>query len=171
MRSGAVQHFASNVAGIGGFKAKFKAGLGSVNLNGGQVFWGMQSTANALAGEPSALVNLMAMGFDAADASTGNFFLMYNDGSGTATKVDLGATNAARAINTGFMFEILVAPNSSDWYITITNINTGAQVYKGMVNTNVPAVNTALGFHVQCRNGAVASAINVEFSEIVIQPF
>lgn len=171
LRSGAVQYYASNVAGMGGYKAEFICGNGNINLNGSQLFYGMQGSVNQIAGDPSALTNLIAMGYDAGDASTGNWFLMYNDGSGVATKVDLGATDAARGTDKGFYMSILVAPNSSTYYVKIVSVNTGALVYQNTLTTNVPAVNTLLGPHVQVRNGAVASAANVDMAYIKIQPF
>ena len=63
----------------------------NINLNGGQKFVGLCNSTAVLAGEPSALLNMCGMGYDAADASTGSWFFMYNDGTGnTLLKLTLG---------------------------------------------------------------------------------
>jgi hypothetical protein len=171
MRGSAASFFATNVAGIGGYKAEFLAGTGSINLNGSQMIIGVCASTGALAGDPSASANQVGIGYDAADASTGNWFLMYNDGSGTSTRTDLGATHAARAVDKGFYMSILVKPNSSVYWIKIVNVNTGAEVLNTSINTNVPAVNTLMTFQAQVRNGAIASAANLDVGYIKIQPF
>lgn len=129
----------------------------------------MCALVSQLAGDPSALTNMIGMGIDTGDAATGNWFLMHNDGSGTATKVDLG-TGAARNTTDGYELIIYVANGSNDYYVYIKNIATGAVVYNSMVNTNVPASSTLLAWKAECRNGAVASATNLHMAATYIQP-
>jgi hypothetical protein len=169
MRTAYTQWFRGNAAGFGGFF--FRAQLGhNINLNGGQKFVGLCASTGALAGEPSALVNMCGMGYDAADANTGNWYFMRNDGSGTATKVDLGATNAARA-NTSHGYDLVMymAPNGSDLYVRITNLHNGAVVLDTSYNTDLPAVNTGMAFKAEVRNGAVAAADNLEVAKVYIE--
>jgi hypothetical protein len=169
MRTAYTQWFRGNAAGFGGFF--FRAQLGAnINLNGGQKFVGLCASTGALAGEPSALLNMCGMGWDAADASSGNWQFMRNDGAGTATKVDLGATNAARANTThGYDLVMYMAPNSSELFVRITNLHNNAVVLDTSYTTDLPAVNTGMAFKAEVRNGAVAAADNLEVAKVYIE--
>ena len=93
---------------------------------------------------------------------------MRNDGTGVATKVDLGA-GAARNINDGYDLIMFVKPNSAELFVRITNVQSGATVLDTSYTTDVPAVNTALAFKCEVRNGAVAAADNIEVSKVYIE--
>lgn len=162
------QWFIGNAAGFGGFFFRGKVGA-NTNLAGGQKFFGLCASTAALGGEPSALVNCLGMGWDAADANTGNWFFIRNDGTGTATKVDLG-TNAARSNTThGYELIMFCAPNSQEVFVRIVNIHTGVVVLNTSYTTDIPAVNTALAFKCEARNGAVAAADSIEHSQVYIE--
>lgn len=167
MRTAYTQWFRGNAAGFGGFF--FRCQLGAqINLNGGQKFVGLCASTGVLAGEPSALTNMCGMGYDSTDASTGNWFFMRNDGSGTATKVDLGV-NAARGTTQGWDLIMFMAPNGSDLYVRIVNISTDTVVLDTNYNTDLPAVNTGMAFKAEVRNGAKAAADNLEISKVYIE--
>lgn len=167
MRTAYTQWFRGNAAGFGGFF--FRCQLGAqINLNGGQKFVGLCASTGVLAGEPSALTNMCGMGYDSTDASTGNWFFMRNDGSGTATKVDLGV-NAARGTTQGWDLIMFMAPNGSDLYVRIVNISTDTVVLDTSYNTDLPAVNTGMAFKADVRNGAVAAADNLEIAKVYIE--
>ena len=161
------QWFLGNAAGFGGFFFRAQFGM-NINLNGGQKFCGMSLSALAIAGEPSGLTNMCGMGYDAVDASTGNWQFMRNDGSGVATKVDLG-TSAARNTNDGYDLMMFVKPNSVELFVRIVNLQTGTVVLDTSYTTDVPAVNTALTFKCEVRNGAVAAADNIELAKAYIE--
>jgi len=168
MRTAYTQWFRSNAAGFGGFFFRGQVGM-NINLNGGQKFFGLCNSTAALAGDPSALTNMCGMGYDAADASSGNWFFMRNDGAGTATKVDLGATNAARNTTHGYDLVMFSPPNGSDLFVRIVNVHSGVVVLDTSYNTDLPAVNTGLAFKCDVRNGAVAAADNIECSKVYIE--
>lgn len=111
---------------------------------------------------------MIGMGYDAADPSTGNWFLMRNDGAGVATKVDLG-TGCAR--NTTDLLELIIflAPNSADFNVVVNNLSTNTQVLNTIYNTDVPNANTALAFHLGARNGAVAAADAIELANLYLE--
>lgn len=140
----------------------------NINLNGGQKFIGLCASTGALAGDPSALVNMCGCGYDAADANTGNWFFMRNDGTGVATKVDLGS-NAARNTTHGFDLLMFIAPNGTDLFVRIQNLHTGTVVLDTSYNTDLPAVNTGMAFKCDVRNGAVAAADNIECAKVYIE--
>jgi len=166
-RTAYTQWFLGNAAGFGGFYFHARFGM-NINLNGGQKFIGLCASTGILAGNPSALLNMIGVGYDAADASTGNWFLMRNDGSGVATKVDLGA-NAARNTTDGFDLTIYAKPNASEISVRIVNIVTGVVVLNTSYTTDIPAVNTGLAFKCDVQNGAVASIDNIEHGTVYIR--
>ena len=104
LRTGYAQWFIGSAAGFGGFF--FRAQFGqNLNITGAQFFVGLCALTGQLsiaAGAVSALLNMCGMGYDTTDANTGNWKFFRNDGSGVATKVDLGA-DAVRNTTHGFI--------------------------------------------------------------------
>lgn len=167
MRTAYVQWFRGSAVGFGGFF--FRAQLGAqLNINGGQKFVGLCASTGALAGDPSALLNMCGMGYDAADSNTGNWQFMRNDGAGAATRVDLGA-NAARGTTQGWDLIMFMAPNSAELFVKIVNLNTGVTVLDTSYTTDLPAANTGMAFKAEVRNGAVAAADNLEVAKVYIE--
>ena len=172
MRTAYGQWFRGNAAGFGGFWFRTQFGQ-NINLNGSQCFVGLCASTNVLAsaaGSVAALVNMIGVGFDTTDASTGNWQLYRNDGTGTATKVDLGATNAARNTTHGYDLIIYCPPGAAtDIYVRIVNLQTNVTVIDTSYNTDIPAVNTGMAFKAECNNGAVAAATNIEVAKVYIE--
>ncbi len=162
------QWFRGSAAGFGGFW--FRAQFGQdVNLAGGQKFIGLCTLTGALAGEPSALLNMCGMGYDSTDSNTGNWFFLRNDGTGAATKVDLGA-NAPRTDQVGYdLMMFLPQGSSSTLYVRIVNLNTGALVLDTSYTTDLPAANTGLCFKCDVRNGAVAASDGIELAKAYVE--
>lgn len=170
MRTAYTNRFIWNAAWYWGFffRAQFWT---QTNINGSQLFiWFAASTGSisATAGSVAALVNMCWMWYDTTDANTGNWQFYRNNWSGTATKVDLWS-NAAR--NTTHWFDLIMfnAPNGSDLYVRIVNINTWVVVLDTSYNTDLPAVNTGMCFKAETNNGAVASAQNIEVAKVYIE--
>jgi hypothetical protein len=171
-RTAYTQWFRGNATGFGGFW--FRAQFGqNINLNGSQCFVGLCASTGALgtgAGAVSALVNMIGVGFDTTDASTGNWQFYRNDGTGTATKVDLGATNAARNTTHGYDLIIFCPPGAAtEIFVRIINLHSGATVLDTSYTTDLPAVNTGMAFKAECNNGAVSSATNIEVAKVYIE--
>ncbi len=171
MRTNYVQWFRGNAAGFGGFFYRSQFGQ-NVNLNGAQCFMGLCASTGLLAttaGAVGALVNMIGMGYDTTDASTGNWQLFRNDGSGTATKVDLG-TDAARNTTHGYDLIIYCPPGAAtEIFVRIVNIHSGITVLDTSYNTDLPAVNIGMAIKAEINNGAVATAVNIEIAKIYIE--
>ena len=161
------QWFLGNAAGFGGFFFRAQFGM-NINLAGGQKFVGLCASTAGLTTEASALLNMVGMGYDSTDASTGNWQFMRNDGTGAATKVDLGI-GAARNTNDGYDLVMFAKPNTAEVFVRIINLQTAAVVLDTSYTTDVPAVNTALAFKCECRNGAVVAADNIEIAKCYIE--
>jgi len=167
MRTSYGQWFRGSAAGFGGwfFRTQFGAGT---NLNASHCFVGLCQQISVLSNEPSLLTNMIGMGHDSTDATTGNWFLMHNNGSGTATKIDLG-TNAARNTTDGYDLVIFCPPGvTSQIFVRVVNIRTGVTVYDSSVNTNLPAVDLAIAFKGETRTGAAGASAAIDFGIVYI---
>jgi hypothetical protein len=172
MRTAYVQWFRGSAAGFGGFFFRSQFGH-NLNLNGSQSFVGMCASTAALgtaAGAVSALLNMIGVGYDTTDVNTGNWFFYRNDGSGTATKVDLGVNATRSNVSHGYDMVIFCPPGAAtDIFVRIVNIHTGVVVLDTSYNTDIPAVNVGLAFKAEINNGAVAAAANLEVAKVYIE--
>lgn len=101
------------------------------------------------------LTNIIGVGSDAADT---NLQVFHNDGSGTATKVDLGASFPANrtvgaAMTTMYSVTLYNADNSSNIIYRVSNNETGAAT-EGTLSTNLPLATQGLNFFAsRCMGG------------------
>jgi hypothetical protein len=96
------------------------------------------------------------------DATDTNIQFMNNDGTGTATKTDLGASFPVPTTDrsVGYKLYMYSAPNSSIVTYTLTNINTGDAV-SGTVTTDLPANTLFLGGRGYMSVGGTSSVIGI----------
>lgn len=111
-------------------------------------------------------VSIIGIGSDAADT---NLQLFYNDGTGTATKIDLGvnfpANRTAGAASTDFFtFELYNAESSSNVLYKATSLATDT-VVQGTLTTNLPT-NTMLSFQAIRTSGATSNACSFNLSQL-----
>jgi hypothetical protein len=170
IRQDYTQFYSGNAPGYGGVFFSTRFGVNTNKLS--TVFVGLTSSTVALVGNASALTNMIGMGYDLTDPTTSNWFLMKNNGAGTAQKINLLATNAARGTDIGFELNLYNPPNSTDWYVYIVNLNTGAVVLDTFYTSDVevPVVNTGLTWKAEIRNDAVATNANIEHNYIYVEP-
>lgn len=114
---------------------------------------------------PSSLVNMLGFGADSGDA---NMQFMHNDGSGTATKVDLGANFPANTSNVDFYeMQMLYLPASGVVKYYIKNLANGVES-SGSVTTDIPADTVGLGQLDYRNNGATALAVRYDRSAVTV---
>lgn len=146
IRTAYPQWHRGQVARQGGFFYRCRFGQGFVPATGPHAFIGLCASTAALAGNPSALIDMIGMGYDATDAAGGNWCLMMNDGAGIATKIDLGS-NAARSGAEAFDLSIFCRPHNGatpgDITVEITNIQTGVMVLPATTYTTDLPRNTS----------------------------
>jgi hypothetical protein len=118
-----------------------------------QQFYGL---ANTIADLPYAgvsgiqintLLNIIGVGNDTADA---NLQIFHNDGTGTATKIDLGASfpanrTAGAVSTTVYEIQLLNVPATTSIQYRVVNKETGA-IATGTLTTNLPDANLGLNF-------------------------
>lgn len=174
------------VAGQRGAAAQFSLGASVSSQNvGGFHFvltWspatGVVSTHRAFAGmtssnaaptdvNPSTLLNMIGMGYDSADT---NIQFMNNDGSGTATKTDLGASFPKPSADrtSAYRIEMYAPPGATQVvHYLITNLTSGATA-SGSVTTDIPANTTALCYQFYTSVAGVSSVIGVAVGQLFI---
>lgn len=113
---------------------------------------------------PSSLIDFIGFGVDDSDS---NLQFMHNDGSGTATKVDMGSNFAMQA-NNCYTFMIWNFYGSSDVYISILNLRNNA-AFSATTNTDLPAITVGLAPHIWSGNRATINNIAAKFSYYTIQ--
>jgi len=124
--------------GVGSMLAMFTFGIErGIPLPSHRLFVGFRDQNTApTAVDPSTLMNMFGIGYDAADA---NFQFFNNDSTGVATKTNLGAAWPKPALNNDTMYElILYQPwtlQEINWLLI--NLNTGAAA-TGTVNADLP---------------------------------
>jgi hypothetical protein len=120
----------------------------------------------------SSLINLIGVGSDAADT---NLQVFYNDGVGTASKIDLGVDFPANrtvgaTLEAFYIFDMYNEPGTSTVKYRITNRTTGATA-QGTLTTDLPGIDTLLG--VQCirTNGITGLATINQWSHLTAYEF
>ncbi len=149
-------------AGRGGFFATWRwgtaTGMATTTHRG---FAGMSAATGAPTDvEPSSRVNTFGMGWDAADA---NIQFMHNDGSGVATKIDLGASFPVPTVDRANAYDItLFSPPGTTQSVSyeITNLIDGA-VATGTVTTDLPSTSTLLNPVLAVSVGGTSSVIGI----------
>jgi hypothetical protein len=176
MRTAYTQWWRGNGIGRGGFFWRSRFGQ-HLNINGSSAFHGLCGSTAALAataGSVAALINSFGVGYDTTDVSTGNWFLYRNDGSGTATKLDLG-TNAARSqITDGFELAFFCLPhdgtNPQSIWAEMIRLSDGAQILAPTeFTTDLPANTAFLAMKTECTTGAAAVATGIEAAQLYIE--
>jgi hypothetical protein len=136
----------------GGFKYVCDVYISDTAYGSGcRQFYGMQGATTDLAYSDSilvsSLINCIGVGSDSTDT---NLQVFHNDGTGTATKIDLGANfpanrTAGSALTTVYSIELFNAPNTSSVLYRVVNKETGNSV-QGTVSTNLPLGTQGLNF-------------------------
>lgn len=156
---GISQNFLGDGSGKGGFRFVFRWGCSdAATVAGARTFVGICPTAFSNV-EPSSLVSMIGVGTDAADT---NLQIMHNDGSGTATKVDLGANFPDHTLSVdAYELVLFCAPSAStvDWIVT--RLNTG-DVASGTISTNLPASTTMMSPQFGRNNNTTALAVGID---------
>jgi hypothetical protein len=119
--------------------------------------------------EPSTSTNCVFMGWDAADT---NVKMMHNDGSGTCTKVDLGASFPVPTVDRTTLYELaLYSPKGTSQSVSwiATNLVTGATA-SGTISSDMPSTSTFLGPRVSMSVGGTSSVIGLAIVAMCLDP-
>lgn len=150
-----------NAAGLGGYRVEFRFGV-DTKVATTRIFVGL-ATANPVitVSDPSALLNIIGVGADAADA---NLQIMSNDGAGVATKVNLGASFPIAA-NAVYRAVFVAASNGTSVAYTVTREDVAA-VATGTIAADLPSNTTLLSPAMAIGNSATAAVAALGFVKI-----
>lgn len=114
------------------------------------------------------LTNFIGVGSDAADL---NLQVFYNDASGTASKIDLGANfpanrTAGAVLDKFYIFDMYNDPDTTTVKYRITDRVTG-NTAQGTLTTDLPAIDILLAPQSIRTNGATALATVTQWSHLV----
>ncbi len=160
LRSSVFNCYRGDAPGFGGFYMRTRWGMNTAVANQRTAVGLWNSTgATATTQSPSALTNCILMGNDSGDT---NMQIMHNDGAGTCTKINLGASFPANSITAIYDFELFAAPNSDRIGWRVTNIVSGATA-SGVITTDMPASTALLAWHHYANNGGTAAAVVLDY--------
>lgn len=112
---------------------------------------------------PSGLINSAAFGKDQVDT---NLQFMHNDGSGLATKVNLGV--AATSLAGKLLRANIDSDGAGNIHYTLTDLDTNIILANGVATTNTPAADAMLYWKFAvCTGNATTTAVSVDFVRIV----
>ncbi len=158
-----------NAAGFGGFHMVCRWGPATgVATTTNRAFVGMTSaTAAPTDVQPSSLLSMCGMGWDAADT---NIQMMTNDGTGTATKVDLGANFPVPTVDRtkAYEFQLYCAPNASTMSYKVTDMGTG-NVASGSLSADLIPNTTFVSPRGWMSVGGTSSVIGIALMNMYVE--
>lgn len=154
-----------SAAGCGGFYITARFAIDTIAANQRFLCGLIPGTDIGDAADPSAQTNFCAF---AADAGDSNLQWMVNDGSGTATKVDLGSNFPAKTSGAMYQATIYCKPNDAVIYYALQRLDV-AQLTEGSSSSDLPTSTTAMGFQIHGGTAAVASAVTVSVSSVYME--
>ena len=111
--------------------------------------------------------NIIGIGSDSTDT---NLQIFHNDASGTATKIDLGATfpaNKSGAVANGevYTLELFNDYLSTSVKYRVTKVSTGENT-TGTITTNLPASNVPLAPQVVRTSGSTSQNVSIDILQL-----
>lgn len=150
-------------ANIGGFTLSHRIIIGNGGSTASHRFFAgvRESLSDPTDVNPSTLTNIVGFGYDSADTQ---WQFMHNDGSGTATKIALGAglPKPSTVLTKCYDIEITAIPGGAVQY-RITDVFTG-DTASGSVTTNLPNAANGLSIWEYLSAGGTSTAVSLESS-------
>jgi hypothetical protein len=112
-------------------------------------------------------INIIGLGSDATDT---NLQIFHNDASGTATKIDLGATFPANKTGAVANGEVYTLELFNDYLSTsvkyrVTKVSTGENT-TGTITTNLPASTTPLAPQIVRTSGSTSQNVSIDILQL-----
>lgn len=168
-RSSAPQWLRGVNAGDGGFHFICRWGPATgVSVSTTRCFVGMQGVTSVPTDvNPSTLTSIVGMGWDSGDT---NMQMMTNDGSGAATKIDLGASFPRPSADRTKVYELAMfaPPAGSTIGWRVEDLATGA-VAEGTISTDLPPAATLLAPRGWMSVGGTSSVIGIALMGLTIE--
>lgn len=154
---------------LGGFHVVMRFGGATGMTNTSHRFWaGLSDYAgNPSDVDPSTRSNLIGVGYDLADA---NWQIMHKTGTGTVTKVDLGAAFPKQSVDRSKMYELVLfcPPGGTSVFYEFTELGT-SNVTSNVITTNLPAATSLVRPSIVASVGGVSSVIGIAPASVYIE--
>jgi len=160
-----------NAAGLGGFFAVFRFGT-NTSPNNQRTFVGLASGTSVLGGgvNPSAFTDCVGMSHDDL-AGSGNYSIIHNDASGTATSVALGA-DFPKDTTSAYELTLFCPPSTGasgeNIQYLVRNLSTG-NTASGTLSTNLPTNTVFLQPHAWVNTGAGTTACAIDMCRMYLE--
>lgn len=155
-----------NSAGLGGFYLCMRGGIETFQSNC-RMFIGLHSAASDIGNvNPSTLLNMVGIGSDSGQTT---LRLFRNDGSGTATAIDLGSGFPTTGSQNLYEVILSAEPNGSEIRYRVERLNSG-DVADGVLTTDLPAATQFLTPHFWLNNGSTAAAVELAVVSLYAEP-
>lgn len=169
-RLAVTQFWRGNAANLGGFHVIVRFGTSdAATVSGARAFVGLR---NATAAPTNIEPNASTMGsiIGVAQISTSNNLqIVHNDGSGTATTIDLGANFPANTLSVDvYELDLFAPPNGSNVQYMVRRLNTG-HTSSGTITTDLPTNTTLLAFQMWRTNNAQTLAVGMDMMSVYIE--
>lgn len=149
-------HFLGNASNRGGFLFIQRFGLPTV-VSDERLFFGLRGDVSAPTNvDPSSLINIIGVGADGTDT---NLQVMRNDGSGTATKTNLGGSFPAKTAGVAYEVVLDCLRNASAVNYTVRRLDTVGTPARGTLSTDLPATSQMLARFAYITNNATGGLI------------
>jgi hypothetical protein len=167
LRHTQLQYGLGNGAGRGGFHFVVRFGISDATLvPGARLFVGMASTAAVLGNaDPSTFTNIIGVGLDAADTT---LQIMHNDGAGSATKINLGASFPESTNTDLYELSLYCPPNGIEVDYQVINLSTGVSTSGAIIN-NLPVNTQLLAWQIWRHNVATGLAVGIDVASVYIE--
>lgn len=164
MQGSGLPFFLGPSARIGGFDLEMITSPGTgATISSHRYFMGLiGSTSSPTDQNPSSLLNIIGIGYDSADS---NLQLMHNDGTGTATKVNLGASFPKPSLvdQCVYRIKLVAVPGQTSISWSVTDLASGAQAV-GSASTDIPSVTQGLTYLAYMSAGGTSTGIRLDFN-------
>lgn len=157
-----------------GWKICVAFGVSDTGFNtGARQFYGMTSSTASLGISSTvtvaSLTNIVGIGSDATDT---NLQIFHNDGTGTATKIDLGsnflANRTSGAAATDFFVLDMYNPfNSNTVYYKVTSLENNFTV-EGSISSDLPSNTTPITIQAVRTSGSSSNACSFDISQLTL---
>ncbi len=167
IRHAQLQYGLGNGAGRGGFHFVARFGISDATLApGARLFVGMTSSIAVLGNaDPSNLTNIIGVGLDSADTT---LQIMHNDGTGTATKINLGASFPESTNLDFYELSLYCPPNGIEVSYQVVNLSTNASA-SGVIISNLPLNTQLLTWQIWRHNINTGLAVGVDIASVYIE--
>jgi hypothetical protein len=123
-------------------------------------FMGYMVTPPTTNVDVAAQVNMIGIG---RSSSESNVQFYYNDASGTATQIDLGASFPAGTVSIGYELDLYSPDGTTSYTYNLRHLDTHVEI-SGVVNSNLPASGTQTSIVWYGSNNADAVAISLDWA-------